>query len=201
MKRVFKKGLRFFARAKKALAYSLAALAFTAGCSGGDGGAAAPAAAPEKPAGPEKTAEAAPPPAPLRKVYVRYEENPEFIAGFKALKAERSREVLRALSLKRERAVEIFEQARSALPAGAPGADIYKELEGNPEKYPEWAGLVKELDALNAKNREYAKRFQEYVGEYQRRNKADLTDLREGRATAIETNPAETGRLWGARID
>ena len=44
----------------------------------------------------------------------------------------------------------IIAKARAALPAGASDEDVKAELEGHPEKYPEWKGLYEQVLRDNA---------------------------------------------------
>jgi hypothetical protein len=44
----------------------------------------------------------------------------------------------------------LIAKARAALPAGASDEDVKAELEGHPEKYPEWKGLYEQVLRDNA---------------------------------------------------
>ena len=45
---------------------------------------------------------------------------------------------------------DVIAKARAALPAGATDEDVKAELEGHPEKYPEWKGLYEQILRDNA---------------------------------------------------
>ena len=69
---------------------------------------------------------------------------------------------------------ELSEKARAALPKDATDAQVKAELEGNPQKYPEWQDLVRRLREVEAKAKKDLSDARGMVRERILREQADL---------------------------
>lgn len=155
-----------------------------------------------------ETAKPAPSAEPaLPEVYENVMDDPDFAAAMTALSRERGRVSRGPMARGMEKADKLVARARAALkekgalPKGraAQGKAIQAELDGNPDKYPEWLPLCKEMDALKAKDDEYKARIKELWSARRRQAAEDAKAVREGRAVFKKTDPAATDAMWAER--
>ncbi len=94
----------------------------------------------------------------------------------KALKdvQTRRREIAKERTKVLDEMRELAEKVRAALPKGATDAQVRAELEGNPQKYPEWQDLVRRLREVEAKAKKDLSDARGMVRERILREQADL---------------------------
>ena len=104
---------------------------------------------------------------------VRRAKDPEYQKALKDAQARR-REIAKERSRVLDDMKELVEKARAALPKGATDAQVKAELEGQPQKYPEWQDLVRRLREAEAKGKKDLSDARGMVRERILREQADL---------------------------
>ena len=76
-------------------------------------------------------------------------KDPEYANELKAV-LEARKPLVKARNQTVSEMKDVIAKARAALPAGATDEEVKAELEGHPEKYPEWKGLYEQVLRENA---------------------------------------------------
>ena len=76
-------------------------------------------------------------------------QDPEYVNELKGV-IEARKPLVKARNQTVSEMKDVIAKARAALPAGASDEEVKAELEGHPEKYPEWKGLSEQILRDNA---------------------------------------------------
>ncbi len=104
---------------------------------------------------------------------VRRAKDPEYQKALKDVQTRR-RDIAKERTKVLDEMRELAEKVRAALPKGATDAQVRAELEGNPQKYPEWQDLVRRLREVEAKAKKDLSDARAMVRERILREQADL---------------------------